>query len=373
MKNRIAAVLVAGLIGLVGTAEGRDAPKTRYPIVFAHGMAGFDDILGYDYWGDDYGVFVLDSCQLFEINGCNGDITDGQASFVASVTPFQSSTQRGYELYQDISGYMASAGVSYVNIIGHSQGGLDLRNAAKRLQSAKGYTVVKYGISLSSPHRGSPIAKWVLDGGLGSMESVAATLAEFYGGVVYGAGNDVYAALKQLVYNDYSSTDGVTTGMASFNSSNQPSTTYIARAGSLITGQGGLDMNPALYLVQQGFMNIKGDGYGTTDSDNDGALGGNDTNAGNDDDDGLVGVNSQQMGFRMERSECILCLDYVYERNVSPTYSNTNLNAPSTAQQTSHYCKINQDHMDVIGVGPDMFDEMEFYAAITERIALVGY
>jgi hypothetical protein len=28
-----------------------------------------------------------------------------------------------------------------------------------------------------------------------------------------------------------------------------------------------------------------------------------------------------------------------------------------------------QDHLDVIGVGPDMFDEMEFYAAVFDYIA----
>ena len=107
----------------------RDANKTTYPIVFAHGMAGFDDILGYDYWGDDYGVFVLDTCQWGEYY-CNHDINSSQESFVASVTPFQSSEVRGYELYQDIENYLASSGHSYVNVIGHSQGGLDLRKAA---------------------------------------------------------------------------------------------------------------------------------------------------------------------------------------------------------------------------------------------------
>ena len=40
---------------------------------------------------------------------------------------------------------------------------------------------------------------------------------------------------------------------------------------------------------------------------------------------------------------------------------------------TSHAWKINQDHLDVIGVPPDTFDEMEFYAAITDFIADNGF
>src|SRR5690348_1446013 len=219
---------------MAGPASARIANKTLYPIVFAHGMAGFDDILGYDYWGDDYGYYVLDPYE-------NWDIDLYQKSFVASVTPFQSSEQRGYELAQDISGYMATSGAQYVNIIGHSQGGLDLRKAAKQLYTAKGRTVVKYGISLSSPHRGSPIAKYVWDLGPG-VQSVIAALAEFYGDVVYGAGNDPYAGLKQLIHNDISATDGVTTGTKAFNVSYPPSTTYIARAKSLITAQQGSSM-----------------------------------------------------------------------------------------------------------------------------------
>ena len=115
------------MLGLTGSAMARDANKTVYPIVFAHGMAGFDDILGYDYWGDDYGVFVLDPCDEFLEVNCNGDINSAQKSFVASVTPFHNSEQRGYELYQDILGYMASSGAAYINLVGHSQGGIDMR------------------------------------------------------------------------------------------------------------------------------------------------------------------------------------------------------------------------------------------------------
>ena len=47
----------------------------------------------------------------------------------------------------------------------------------------------------------------------------------------------------------------------------------------------------------------------------------------------------------------------------------SNLNAPTSAQMTSMADVINQDHLDVVGVGPDTFDEPEFYAAIINYIA----
>jgi len=369
MKKTVTLILCLLLIGFVGTAIGRDAPKTVYPIVFAHGMAGFNDILGYDYWGDDGGSFVLDPCDEFLETSCNGDIDSNQKSFVASVTPFQSSEYRGNQLYNQIKSYMASSGSSYVNVIGHSQGGLDLRKAAKSLQIYYGRTVVKFGISLSSPHRGSPLAKYILDMKPG-VSSVLATLAEFYGNVVYASGNDAYASLKQLVYNDYSSTDGITTGCKAFNNSYPPGSTYIAYPRSLLTTQQGLDVNPALYLVKECFTDIDGDGYATTDADNDGAEGLGDGSYTDEDDDGLVGLNSQHMGYRLQYTTPSFELDHIYCKT-DLGYC-TNLNAPTSAQMTSHSYKINQDHLDVIGIGPDTFDEEEFYAAITEYIALSG-
>lgn len=364
-------VVTASLLALLisHSASARDANKTKYPIVFAHGMAGFNDILGYDYWGDDYGVFVLDTCQWGEYY-CNGDINSNQKSFVASVTPFHGSEQRGYELYQDILGYMASSGESYVNVIGHSQGGLDLRKAAKLLYQNKGYKVVRYGISVSSPHRGSPIAQYVLNLNPG-VQSVLATLAEYFGDVIYGGGNDAIAALKQLVNHDFDPNDGVTTGTYAFNQKYPGDGSYMWRSRSLLTGQDNGNMNPALYLVKEAFTTIDGDGYASYDANGDGALGTGDGNPNDNDDDGLVGINSQQMGYRLEYWECYGCLDYVWAQ--TDTGYVGNLNAPNATQMTSHNWKINQDHLDVIGVPPDTFDEMEFYAAITDFIADSGY
>lgn len=364
MKRLGSACMAMLLLGVAAQAHA-DAVKTTYPVVFAHGMAGFDDILGYDYWGDDYGTFVGDPCdELFEAY-CNGDIDAGQRAYVAQVQPFQTSEARGLDLANDVEGFMATAGATRVNLIGHSQGGLDIRKAARVLFERRGQTVVRVLISISSPHRGSPVAKYILDLGPG-VTSVVGALVSYFGDVVHGPGNDAIAAAKQLVYNDYSATDGKTTGMRAFNQAYNVDTRYAARYASLITAQSGLSVNPALFLLRELFFDIDGDGSCTDDCDNDGAGGRGNGSAGGNDDDGLVGINSQQMGHRLQYQENF-GFDMIYTDLDRGHVAN--LNAPSALQMTSSANVINQDHIDVIGVGPDTFDEMEFYAAIIDYVA----
>ncbi|EYF06121.1 lactonizing lipase [Chondromyces apiculatus DSM 436] len=355
---------VAATIGVAAPAWA-GAQKTTYPVVFAHGMAGFDNILGVEYWGDDYGTFVGDPCdELLEVY-CNGDVDRGQKAFVAQVQPFHNSEVRGLDLANDTESFMATAGASYVNLVGHSQGGFDIRKAAKLLKQRKGYAAVKVLLSISSPHRGSPTAKHILGLGPG-VTSVVSAFANYFGDSVYQPGNDIVSAGKQLVFDDFSASDGVTTGAKAFNVTYPISTSTAARHVSLMTAQHGISVNPAFFLLQGSFLDIDGDGYCVGDCDNDGAAGKGDGTRYESDDDGLVGINSQQMGYRLRYTEILGVLDTV--TNDSNVAYSGDLNAPTSAQMTSSSSVVNQDHIDVIGVGPDTFDENEFYAAIFEYI-----
>lgn len=93
------------------------------------------------------------------------------------------------------------------------------------------------------------------------LSQLTSVLANYYGNVVYGSGNDTVANLKQLVYNDYSSSDGVTTGMKAFNTSYPLTTATIANSVSLMTAQNGAAVNPALWLVSNVLYDIDGNGY----------------------------------------------------------------------------------------------------------------
>lgn len=357
--------LLAGTMGFTAEASA-GAAKSTYPVVFAHGMGGFDNLLGYDYWGDDYGTFVGDACDKFLETACNGNLDSGQKAYVAQVTAFQTSVVRGLDLANDIEGFMATAGASRVNLIGHSQGGLDIRKAARVLYERRGYTVVSVLISVSSPHRGSPVAKYILNLGPG-VTTVVDTLARYYGDLIYQSGNDGIAGAKQLVYGDHDPNDGKTTGMKAFNAAHPVDSKYASRYASLITAQSGLNVNPALYLLKEFFFDIDGNGYCIDDCNGDGAAGQGDGNPGGNDDDGLVGINSQQMGYRLDYDENFLSFDMTYTDYDRGHVSN--LNAPNSTQMTSSANVIIQDHMDVVGVGPDTFDEMEFYASIIDYIA----
>lgn len=366
MKRLGYALLLALSLCVSEGAARAGAARTTYPVVFAHGMGGFDNILGFDYWGDDYGTFVGDPCDAFLEVYCNGDIDSGQRAYVAQVQAFQTSEARGLDLANDIEGFMTTAGASRVNLVGHSQGGIDLRKAARVLYERRGYTVVSQAISISSPHRGSPVAKYILDLGPG-ITSVIDALASYFGDLIYQPGNDGVAGAKQLVYNDYSATDGVTTGMRAFNEKYPVDSRYASRYGSLLTAQDGLSVNPALFLLSNLLFDIDGDGFCVDDCDNDGAGGRGDGNPNERDDDGLVGINSQQMGYRLRYTETAFSLDSITTDTDLGFVSN--LNAPTSLQMTSMADVINQDHLDVVGVGPDTFDEMEFYAAIFNYIA----
>lgn len=366
--------LILSLTGVLTTAQAT-VRKTVYPVVFAHGLGGFNNILGYFYFGDDGagGNFVGDACDAFLEIVCNGGLNSSQKSYAASVQPFQTSEVRGTQLADQIQSYLASVGSSYVNIVGHSQGGIDARKAAKVLYQRKGFKVVKTLVSVTSPHRGSPVAKYILDLGPG-VSSVIAALATYYGNIVYASGNDAYGAAKQLVYNDYSSTDGISTGMKLYNTNN-PADAYVAsRVASLVFAQQGLNMNPALYLLSNGFYDIDADGSACatidSDCDNDGAGGRGDGVRNDTDDDGLVGLNSAQLGYRLRYNECFLCDDYM-TTNTTLGYVSV-VNSPTSAQQSSTSDVVAQDHADPTGVPPDTMSEYEFYAAVIDYMAGYG-
>lgn len=399
--SRIALAALAFALPLSASAE--TAKVTKYPVVFAHGMAGWDSLGGFNYFGNDAGTFVGDSCQFLELNGCNDWIQSGQSPKTEAfqVTSLQSSEVRGNQLYDQVRSFMATTGASMVNLVGHSQGGFDIRKVAARLKAYYGAPRVAAMISISSPHRGSPYAKKILDmyarnesnifcGALPAnpdgtdpclkyVAQIGNVLFNFANGSAT-AGNDIIAAGTQLVYEDYDANDGKVTGAKAFNA-NYPSTGVASYVASIITGQDDGNVMPLLQVLGAAInFNADGDGYCVGDCDNDGAAGMGNGVIRDQDDDGLVGINSQQMGVRLAYNEddfkcawygCWNPLDTFSE--VSTTGVVTDLNNPSSIQMTSHAGQVYQDHLDVVSLGPDTFDENEFYAGLMNYIALKGY
>lgn len=119
--------------------------KTKYPIVFVHGVAGFsrvgNDTLGVDYWHQ-----ILPDLAR---NGAN--------VWTTRLSPFNSNEVRGEQLLQQVEEILAITGQQKVNIIGHSQGGPTSRYVAAIIP-----TKIASLTSISGTHKGSPVASLLM-------------------------------------------------------------------------------------------------------------------------------------------------------------------------------------------------------------------
>lgn len=136
--------------------EGCDRVATRYPIVLMHGMAGTDaffDVLEY----------YLDVTPALE--------AAGHQVLVEAVDPFQPTTVRAAAWEVHLTQFFALGTARRVNLVGHSQGGLDARYVASLLdpdQRVRSITTV------ATPHRGAVIADlgYGLLGGVDVVEDI---------------------------------------------------------------------------------------------------------------------------------------------------------------------------------------------------------
>ena len=141
-NNKILLALALG-VGLAASGESLAATgytQTRYPIVLAHGMLGFDSILGVDYW---YGI-------------PSALRRDGASVYVTEVSQLNTSEARGEELLEQVEEIVAISGKPKVNLIGHSHGGPTIRHVAGVRPD-----LVASATSVGGPHKGSATADFL--------------------------------------------------------------------------------------------------------------------------------------------------------------------------------------------------------------------
>jgi len=114
--------------------------QTKYPIVLAHGMLGFDSILGVDYW---YGI-------------PSALRRDGASVYLTEVSQLDTSEARGEQLLEQVEDIVAISGKPKVNLIGHSHGGPTIRYVA-----AVRPDLVASATSVGGPHKGSKTADFI--------------------------------------------------------------------------------------------------------------------------------------------------------------------------------------------------------------------
>ncbi|KMN30779.1 MULTISPECIES: triacylglycerol lipase [Chromobacterium] len=102
------------LLPLTAAHAAAGYTQTRYPIVLVHGLFGFGQLLGVDYF---YQVPAA-------LRG------DGAQVFIAEVSALNSNEARGEQLLQQVQKIIAITGAAKVNLIGHSQGAPTARYVA---------------------------------------------------------------------------------------------------------------------------------------------------------------------------------------------------------------------------------------------------
>jgi triacylglycerol lipase len=197
MLRRLASIALAVSL-LCAAASAQAAPwwcfwcpsdytKTKYPIVLAHGMAGFDELFGvYEYW---YGI--------------PDELTDdGATVYVTTVSQFNATELRGEQLIDQLEEIRAITGKpnQEFNLIGHSHGGLDVRYVASVRPD-----LVASVTSVGSPHKGADLADFLRDNVEGGSfgEAVLSSFADLLGtvlGLLTGTSDpqDSIAALDSL-------------------------------------------------------------------------------------------------------------------------------------------------------------------------------
>ena len=142
--------------GLAGSGPVEHGGGAPYPILLMHGMAGFDQLQG----------------GPVDITYFNGVVDDLAAHgeplvFVTAAPPYDTSEDRAQAVAAQIQTILAQTGKAKVNLVGHSQGGMDARVLASPAGSAMG-DVIASVTTVATPHQGSLVA----DAALGLLQGV---------------------------------------------------------------------------------------------------------------------------------------------------------------------------------------------------------
>lgn len=193
MRNKIVQALCA-LLFASATAQAQAGwfswiwkdtyTETRYPVVLAHGMFGFDSLVGVDYW---YKI-------PRELERSGADV------HVTQVAALNSTEARGEQLARQVEEVLAITGAQKVNLIGHSHGAPTIRYVASvyphMVASATSVGGVNHGSRVADVARG-------LTDNLPLAASTIETLGNAVGGLIdllSGGGHeqDVMASLADL-------------------------------------------------------------------------------------------------------------------------------------------------------------------------------
>jgi triacylglycerol esterase/lipase EstA (alpha/beta hydrolase family) len=233
---------------------GCERETTRFPLVLVHGWTGFEAIGPLTYF---YGTKV--------------DLEDlGFPVEIAVLDPYNHTLIRSGQLGDQLDDFLLFNRARKVDLIGHSQGGVDSRAVV----STHGYgDRVSAVVTIASPHRGTYIMDLALGLAPGPIEDALALLLNFVGAVTAQQKSDAIESFHSL-------SEAHMQGEFNPNNPDDPRVKYISYTGRTCDALGFLDPDKdCLDLVHP----LIGWGYTLLD-------------AARGDNDGLVTVESAMWG-----------------------------------------------------------------------------
>lgn len=159
--------------------ENCDEQTTRFPIVLAHGWTGWDNIGPLEYF--------------FQVPGHLGD--HGYPVYVSQVDKYNSSIVRSGQLAEQVDEVLSAWRARKVNLVGHSQGGIDSRAVV----STHGYgNRVSALVTIGSPHQGTYVTDLALGLVPGGVDQALFFLFNFLGAVTADEQADAEASFYSL-------------------------------------------------------------------------------------------------------------------------------------------------------------------------------
>lgn len=170
-----------GNYGLEATCTANcETNFTRHPIVLMHGMAGFDKALG-----------LLDY-----FNGVPGDLTNqGYVVYVTQAAMFNDSDARAREIETQLMDFLATTGARKLNLVVHSQGGLDARHIISAFGHGDDIATLTM---VATPNRGTIVGDIVQGTLPGWSQDVIYAIIDFFSNLMETSENDTRKALKQV-------------------------------------------------------------------------------------------------------------------------------------------------------------------------------
>ncbi|MEZ4383449.1 MAG: triacylglycerol lipase [Nannocystaceae bacterium] len=159
--------------------DGCDRETTRFPSLWVHGWTGFENIGPLTYF---FGV--RDHLEPF-----------GFPMSIAVLDPYNSSEVRGGQLSAQIDEALVDWRARKLDLIGHSQGGIDSRYAIASLGHGEDVSVL---LTIATPHRGTYIMDLALGLAPGAAEEALAFLFNLLGAVSAQAQSDAKASFYSL-------------------------------------------------------------------------------------------------------------------------------------------------------------------------------